>query len=120
MKKDKPNVFIEKCPSRDVISRLSGKWSILILSLLKEKPLRFNEIKHQIQGISQKVLTENLRSLERDGLVNRRVFTQTPLKVEYNTTRNSNDLLTIIKSLTDWAEKNCKALELQNEIHDKK
>ena len=117
MYKSKPNVFKQKCPSREVISRLSGKWTILILSLLKEHPRRFNEIKREIEGISQKVLTENLRNLERDGLILRKVSTDRPLKVIYSTTANSKKLLVIIKSLTTWAESNWKKIIHTNNIN---
>ena len=112
------NVFIKVCPSRDVISRLSGKWTILILALLKDSPKRFNQIKKEIEGISQKVLTENLRSLERDGLVSRKVYTQSTLRVEYNTTSESKELLKIIKQLTNWSEQNWLKLKRNNELHD--
>ena len=118
MPKSKPNVFKQKCPSREVISKLSGKWTILILSLLKENPRRFNEIKREIEGISQKVLTENLRNLERDGLISRKVHTQRPLRVVYSTTTNSKKLLEILKSLTKWTENNWKSILNNNQIHD--
>ncbi len=117
-KKQEGDVFKAMCPSRPVISRLCGKWSILILVLLKGSPKRFNEIKKEIQGISQKVLTENLRSLERDGLINRKVYTQSALKVEYKTTTEAKELLKIVKQFTNWSEQNWKKLQKNNEIHD--
>ena len=112
------NVFAKICPSREVISRLSGKWSILILALLKEKPKRFNEIKNEVEGISQKVLTENLRSLERDGLISRKVFTQNAVRVEYRVTTESKELLKIVKGFTNWSEQNWKKLLKNNKVHD--
>ncbi len=112
------NVFAKICPSREVISRLSGKWSILILALLKEKPKRFNEIKNEIEGISQKVLTENLRSLERDGLISRKVYTQNAVRVEYKVTTESKELLKIVKRFTNWSEQNWKKLLKNNKVHD--
>ena len=112
------NVFAKICPSREVISRLSGKWSILILALLKEKPKRFNEIKNEIEGISQKVLTENLRSLERDGLISRKVYTQNAVRVEYKVTTESKELLRIVKRFTNWSEQNWKKLLKNNKVHD--
>ena len=114
------NVFIKVCPSRDVISRLSGKWTILILALLKDSPKRFNQIKKEIEGISQKVLTENLRSLERDGLVSRKVYTQNAVKVEYGVTLQSKELLKIVKQFTNWSEQNWKNILKNNKIHDSK
>ena len=112
------NVFAKICPSRDVISRLGGKWPILILALLKENPKRFNQIKNEIEGISQKVLTENLRSLERDGLVNRKVYSQNAIRVEYRATAESKELLKIVKQFTVWSEQNWKKLMKNNKLHD--
>lgn len=117
-KKQKANVFIEICPSRSILTRLCGKWTILILALLKDSPKRFNNIKNEIQGISQKVLTENLRSLERDGLIDRKVYSQTTLKVEYKTTNESKELLKIVKLLTNWSEQNWNKLNKNNQIYD--
>ena len=116
----KPNVFNKLCPSRDIIFRLSGKWTILILNLLESKPKRFSEIKQQVQGISQKVLTENLRSLERDGLISRNVLSTRPLMVEYKTTKLSNELLKILSNLTSYAENSMKTILINNKNFDKK
>lgn len=118
LQKREGNVFAKICPSRGVISRLSGKWPILILALLKEKPKRFNEIKNEIEGISQKVLTETLRSLERDGLVNRKVYSQNAIRVEYKATSESKELLRIVKQFTNWSEQNWKKLLKNNKFHD--
>ena len=118
--KKEGNVFAEICPSRKVISRLSGKWTFLILALLEEEPKRFNEIKNEVEGISQKVLTENLRSLERDGLVSRKVYTQNAIKVEYGVTLQSKELLKIVKQFTNWSEQNWKNILKNNKIHDSK
>ena len=116
----KPNVFNKLCPSRDIIFRLSGKWTILILNLLESKPKRFSEIKQQVQGISQKVLTENLRSLERDGLISRNVLKTRPLMVEYRTTKLSNELLKILSKLTSYAQNSMKTILNNNKNFDKK
>ena len=118
VQKREGNVFAKICPSRDVISRLSGKWPILILALLKQKPKRFNEIKKEVEGISQKVLTENLRSLERDGLITRKVYTKNAVRVEYKVTEESKELLKIVKQFTSWSEQNCKKLLKNNKFHD--
>ena len=118
--KKEGNVFAEVCPSRKVISRLSGKWTFLILALLEEEPKRFNEIKNEVEGISQKVLTENLRSLERDGLVSRKVYAQNAVKVEYGVTLQSKELLKIVKQFTNWSEQNWKNILKNNKIHDSK
>ena len=81
MKTQKANCYAKNCPSRLVLERLSDKWTILIICLLKDKPLRFNQLKNSIQGISQKVLTTNLRKLEADGVITRTVFDESVIKV---------------------------------------
>ena len=119
MKKLKPNVFVLDCPSREIFSRISGKWTIMILLCLQKTPKRFNELKKVIDGISQKVLTENLRSLERDGLVLRKVISSRPIKVEYSSTNLSLELLGILNGLKDWTEGSMKLILSHNEKYDR-
>ncbi|OUV28617.1 MAG: hypothetical protein CBC60_06575, partial [Betaproteobacteria bacterium TMED100] len=76
--------------------------------------------KNEVEGISQKVLTENLRSLERDGLVSRKVYAQNAVKVEYGVTLQSKELLKIVKQFTNWSEQNWKNILKNNKIHDSK
>ncbi len=98
---------IENCPVRNVIDRIGDKWSVLILLVLEEgKILRFNEIHHSIQSISQKMLAVTLKTLEADGLVNRTVYPQIPPKVEYQLTPRGKSLLPHIHSLVQWAMEN--------------
>ena len=118
MEKLKPNIFVQACPSREIFSRLSGKWTIMILLSLEQAPKRFNELKKVIDGISQKVLTENLRSLERDGLILRRVISSRPIKVEYSSTNLSLELLEILNGLKDWTEGSMKLILRNNEKYD--
>ena len=113
-----PNVFAKQCPSREIISRVSGKWTMLILSLLNDNPKGFNEIKKVIEGISQKVLTENLRRLERDGLITRKICQTRPIRVEYKTTYIAKDLLVIIESLKKWSERSIKINKKNNKLFD--
>ena len=119
MEKLKPNIFIQACPSREIFARISGKWTIMILLSLEKTPKRFNELKKAIDGISQKVLTENLRSLERDGLVLRKVISSRPIKVEYSSTRLSLELLGILNGLKDWTEGSMKQILRHNENYDR-
>ena len=118
MKKLKPNIFAQACPSRDIFSRISGKWTIMILLSLEKTPKRFNELKKAIDGVSQKVLTENLRSLERDGLVLRTVVSSRPIKVEYSSTHLSLELLGILNGLKEWTEDSMKLILKNNEKYD--
>ncbi len=90
----------------------------MILLSLEQAPKRFNELKKVIDGISQKVLTENLRSLERDGLILRRVISSRPIKVEYSSTNLSLELLEILNGLKDWTEGSMKLILRNNEKYD--
>ena len=119
MKELKPNSFVLACPSREIFSRISGKWTIMILLCLQKTPKRFNELKKIIDGISQKVLTENLRSLERDGLIFRKVISSRPIKVEYSSTHLSLELLEILNGLKDWTEGSMKLILNHNENYDR-
>ena len=91
------------CPFRDVIDHIGSKWGFMILASLEDKPHRFNEIKRMIGDISQRMLTKSLRDLERDGLVVRTVFAESPPKVIYELSELGRDLLTPIKIFVEWA-----------------
>lgn len=98
---------IEKCPVRNIVSRFSGKWAILILCVLSEnKATRFNTINKAIPDISPKVLTETLKSLEADGLIGRKQYAEIPPKVEYSLTELGESLIPIIDNLIAWAMEN--------------
>ena len=93
----------EPCPVREVLDRLGDAWSVLVVLRLGEGPARFNALRRQVGGISQRMLTVTLRSLERDGLVSRRVIPSTPPQVEYALTALGASLSEPIASLTRWA-----------------
>ena len=94
----------EACPAvREVLHRVGDKWSVQIVALLGDGPLRFSELKRSIEGISQRMLTLTLRGLERDGLVTRTVFPEIPPRVDYELTRLGNTLLDPISALAEWA-----------------
>ncbi|HEV2651944.1 MAG TPA: helix-turn-helix domain-containing protein [Rhizomicrobium sp.] len=86
-----------------VLGRIGDKWSVLIVSRLGRRPMRFNELKREIGGISQRMLTLTLRGLERDGLVTRTVFPTIPPRVDYDLTPLGSSLLTPVNALGDWA-----------------
>ena len=101
----------ENCPIRQVLDRFGDKWSILVISVLgQEGTLRFNELSQCIGNISQKMLTVTLRTLEADGLVNRKLYPQIPPRVEYELTDLGKSLLPHINGLTEWAVKNIDAI----------
>ncbi|WP_329333068.1 helix-turn-helix transcriptional regulator [Streptomyces sp. NBC_00663] len=94
------------CPVREVLDRVSGKWSVQILVAAAQGPIRFTELERGIEGISRRMLTLTLRNLERDGLVTRTVHPTVPPKVEYELTRAARELHETLQRLTDWAERN--------------
>lgn len=96
--------FAADCPTRQVLDRVGDKWSVLIIMLLKDGTLRFSELKRAIAGISHKMLTQTLRSLERDGLVTRTVYPEVPPRVEYALTALGETLYEPIASIHCWAE----------------
>ncbi|MCX4742276.1 MULTISPECIES: winged helix-turn-helix transcriptional regulator [Streptomyces] len=94
------------CPVREVLDRVSGKWSVQILVAAAQGPIRFTELERSIEGISRRMLTLTLRNLERDGLVTRTVHPTVPPKVEYELTPVAEELHKTLQQLTDWAERN--------------
>lgn len=100
------------CPIRDIISRLSDKWSLLIVVTLSNNrsSMRFGEILKEIDDISQRMLTVTLRSLEADGLVKRRVYPEVPPRVDYQLTEMGHSLLSPLEGLVSWAQKNTEAI----------
>ena len=90
------------CPVATAVSLIGGKWKLLIIRNLKERPWRFNELQRDIEGISQKVLTDSLRQMIDDVLVYRHDYQQMPPKVEYGLTELGKEMLPIIDALADF------------------
>lgn len=107
----KEELFPE-CPIRHILSRISDKWSLLVLYTLNNHPgsMRFNALQREIPDISQKVLTNTLRTLEEDGYVNRTVYAEVPPRVEYSLTERAFSLLPCISTLIGWAKENMPAI----------
>jgi DNA-binding HxlR family transcriptional regulator len=100
---DSLDVFKLACPSREVFDRLGGRWTGLVLLALSQDPMRFNQIRRHIEGVSQKMLTQTLRGLERDGLITRTVYPTVPVTVEYELTPLGKSLFEAIAVLRTWA-----------------
>lgn len=98
------DVYAEDCPTRRVLDRIGDKWTTLIIGLLEEGPQRFSALQRSIQGISQKMLTQTLRSLERDGLISRTLYPEVPPRVEYALTPLGKTLCAPISAIVHWAE----------------
>lgn len=98
------DVYAANCPTRKLLDRIADKWSVLILLLLGREAMRFNMLKRRIDGVSQKMLSQTLRSLERDGLVSRTVVATVPVTVTYAITPLGCGLIGSLQSMIDWAE----------------
>ncbi|MFZ4863318.1 winged helix-turn-helix transcriptional regulator [Sphingobacterium sp. Mn56C] len=97
----------ENCPVRNVLDRLSDKWTTLVILVLGEQgKMRFNELHKNIGDVSEKMLTVSLRKLEADGLIARQVFPVIPPRVEYQLTDLGKDFLPLIHRISDWAHAN--------------
>ncbi|MCF0159168.1 MAG: helix-turn-helix transcriptional regulator [Bacteroidaceae bacterium] len=106
-KPNEKNSIFEMCPIRNVIARFGNKWSILVLLTIGEHEVaRFNELTKMIPDISSRVLSETLKTLDSDGLIDRKIYPVVPPKVEYRLTEMGQSLLPLIEQLTAWAQQN--------------
>lgn len=92
------------CPVETTLMMIGDKWKVLIIRELLPGTKRFNEIHHSIDGVSQKVLTQKLREMESDGLLERKVYAEVPPKVEYSLTELGKSLGPVLDSLKEWGE----------------
>ena len=114
----KANAYSADCPTRQILDRVGDKWAVLILLLLRDEPMRFNALRRAIEGISQKMLSQVLKSLERDGLIKRRVIATVPVTVEYSMTPLGITLAAAVDPLRDWAEGNLKEVTAAQRRYD--
>jgi DNA-binding HxlR family transcriptional regulator len=98
------DAFLAACPTRQLVDRISDKWVTLILPALADGSQRYSDLSRRIAGVSQKMLTQTLRSLERDGLISRRVTPSVPVRVDYELTPLGRDLMPVIREIKLWAE----------------
>lgn len=98
------NAFLAACPSRQLLDRISDKWVVLVLCALGDGPMRYSEIARRLAGVSQKMLTQTLRSLERDGLLTRTVTPTVPVTVSYELTELGLSLHQMTRGLRTWAQ----------------
>jgi DNA-binding HxlR family transcriptional regulator len=104
-------VAIKQCPIRGILDRIGDKWSFLLILRLAQRPHRFGELRREVNDISQRMLTQTLRRLQRDGLISRTVFPTTPPSVEYRLTDLGRSLLEPMRSLVTWADLYQSAIE---------
>jgi DNA-binding HxlR family transcriptional regulator len=112
--------YQQNCPTRMVLNRIADKWAVLILGVLQDEPTRFNQLRREIEGVSQKVLSQTLRKLERDGLVLRTVIPTTPVAVEYAITPLGRTLASTVEAIRAWSEAHIEdVLEAQKQFDAK-
>ncbi len=99
------------CPVATAVSLIGSKWKLLIMRNLLVRPWRFNELQKSLDGISQKVLTDSLRSMEADGIITRTVYPEVPPRVEYALSELGESMRPIIKSMEDWGKNYKQSLE---------
>ena len=99
------DVYDKNCPTRHALDRIADKYTVLVIAYLQDKPRRFNELQRIITGISQKMLTQTLRSLERDGLITRTIYPEVPPRVEYELTEMGRDFKRALAVVGDWSRK---------------
>lgn len=110
-KKELYNSIIEICPVRNVIARFGNKWALLVLLVISEHPqVRFNELSRLIPDVSTRVLSNTLKTLYADGLIDRKIYPQVPPRVEYSLTGSGTSLIPLILQLTEWAQNNMKTI----------
>ena len=125
------DAFLTNCPSRQLLARISDKWVTLILAALGgdgpsagpggaggPRPLRYSELSRRLAGVSQKMLTQTLRSLERDGLITRTVTPTVPVTVRYELTDLGVSLQQLMRGVKDWAETHMDQVQANRDDHD--
>ena len=115
---EKAGFNAENCPIRDVLDKLSGKWSVLLLLELSDGPRRFGVLRRAIPDISQRMLTQTLRDLERDGFVNRTVYPTKPPSVEYALTGLGLSLMPLISNIVQWADRHHDKIRVARRTYD--
>jgi DNA-binding HxlR family transcriptional regulator len=113
------NSYDPQCPTRQVLDRIGDKWTVLVLILLNDGPVRFNELRRRVAGVSQKMLSHTLKSMERDGLVHRRAIATVPVTVEYSVTPLGQTLTALVDQLRLWAEHNLSHVQAAQRRYDK-
>lgn len=101
---DTRDVYLRQCPCREVLDMVASKWTALTIGALEDGPQRFGEVRRKVEGITQKMLTQTLRTLTRDGLITRTVYPTVPLRVDYELTPLGRSLVAPLRALRDWSE----------------
>lgn len=111
--------YDKDCPSRKLLDRIGDRWTVLVVGTLESGPKRFSELHHGIDGISQKMLTQTLRGLERDGLAKRTVYAEVPPRVVYELSPTGRSLIEPLTALTAWATTHMSDVKAAQSAYDK-
>jgi DNA-binding HxlR family transcriptional regulator len=114
------DVLDPNCPTRTVLDRVGDKWTVLVVLLLSDGAMRFSQLRGHLGRVAPKVLTESLRRMERDGLVNREIFAEVPPRVEYSLTDLGRSLIEPISIISDWAEVNVYRITAAQDAYDER
>jgi DNA-binding HxlR family transcriptional regulator len=106
------------CPTRQILDRIGDRWTVLIVGALWDGDVRFSELRRRVEGISQKMLTQTLRGLERDGLVRRTVHPEVPVRVEYALTEAGRTLREPLRALEEWSIAHLRDVAASQEAYD--
>lgn len=112
------DVYNKNCPTRLVLDRIADKWTVLTVGALAKETKRFSQLQRELDGISQKMLTQTLRGLERDGVIQRQVYPTVPPKVEYSLTSLGRTLITLLENITHWSENNIERVIEAQQAYD--
>jgi len=113
------NAFSLSCPTRQMVAALSDKWVTLVVVALTDGPLRFSELLQRIEGVSQKMLTQTVRTLERDGFVSRTVTASVPVRVDYELTALGLELLPVLAAIKSYAEAHMPDIQVARAEYDR-
>ena len=112
------DAFLAACPSRQVLEVLTNKWVCLVFSALEDGPMRHSDLARRIAGVRQKMLTQTLRQMERDGLVTRRMIAQVPVRVDYGLTPLGQDFAPVVHRVKSWAEQHIAQIHAARKAYD--
>lgn len=115
-----PDAFLRDCAARQVLGVLANKWTNLVMAALIDRTMRFGELRKRLDGITQKMLTQTLRELERDGLVNRTVYPSIPPRVDYSLTELGRSVSGLLDAVRSWSETHIDQIENAREAYDSK
>lgn len=112
------DAFLAACPARQLLDRIGDKWVSLLMAALSDGPMRYAELGRKVAGISEKMLTQTLRGLERDGLVTRTITPSVPVRVDYALTPLGESLGTVVRELKHWADTHMDAIAAARDAFD--